>query len=82
MGGETMSREAIYVNTDSTEYSVSVAPGITELWRQPGKAQGLLIPCCSGTGAGGQEPWGGSCGHAPALHAGQQQMWGSSAAMG
>jgi len=74
-GRETTSREAIYVSTGSTEYSVSVAPGITELWRQPGKARALLIPSCSGTGAGGQEPWGGRCGHAPASHAGQQQMW-------
>ncbi|XP_031448211.1 uncharacterized protein LOC116228490 isoform X2 [Phasianus colchicus] len=74
--------ETIYISTGSTEYSVSVAPGTTELWRQPGKAQGLLIPHCSGTGAGGQEPWGRSCGHAPASHVGQQQMWGSSAAMG
>lgn len=34
-GRETTSREAIYVSTGSTEYSVSVAPGITELCRQP-----------------------------------------------
>ncbi|XP_032303857.1 uncharacterized protein LOC107321290 isoform X3 [Coturnix japonica] len=57
-GRETTSREAIYVSPGSVQYSVSVAPGITELWRQQGKAQALLIPHCSGTGAVGQEPWG------------------------